>query len=235
MVLNNLHQIKVLAFDADDTLWDNQSYYDNAEKTFCEVLSEYMTADRASEALFRTECANMPSLGYGAKAFTISLLQTALEISGEAIDGKAIAKILNAGKSVFGMPCTPLPGVEETLARIHADGRYRMVLFTKGDLLDQQNKISKSGLGKYFSHIEITSKKTTKEYIELCRKMDITENELLMVGNSFKSDIEPVLMIGGCGIHIPFEHTWQHEKTDEYEHDNLVRITSFSELLKLLN
>lgn len=235
MVLNNLHQIKVLAFDADDTLWDNQSYYDNAEKTFCEVLSEYTTAKEASEALFRTECANMPSLGYGAKAFTISLIETALKVSGEAIDGKSLAKILGAGKSVLEMPCTPLPGVEDTLAKLRAEGRYRMVLFTKGDLLDQQNKISKSGLGKYFSHIEITSKKTTKEYIELCRKMDITENELLMVGNSFKSDIEPVLMIGGCGIHIPFEHTWQHEKTDEYEHDNLVRITSFSELLKLLN
>lgn len=230
----NLRDIKVLAFDADDTLWDNQSYYDNAEEVLKEELSAYMPADEVSASLLGIETANMKELGYGAKAFTISLMETALKVSGRKINGESLDRIMNAGKSVLKMACTPLEGVEKTLAEIQALGKYRMVLFTKGDLLDQQNKIEKSGLGKYFSHVEIVSDKSDKEYVGLCRKMHIAENELLMIGNSFKSDIAPVLRIGGYGIHIPFERTWQHEIIEEFEHDRLIRIEKFREILHCL-
>ncbi|MCM1177935.1 MAG: HAD family hydrolase [Bacteroidales bacterium] len=227
-------RIKVVAFDADDTLWDNQSYYDNAEQVLSRVLAGYGTHDEISAALLETETRNMQSLGYGAKAFTISLMETALDVTSNSATGDMLAEILNAGKSVLDMSAEPFPGVEETLNTIKESGRYRMVLFTKGDLLDQQNKIERSGLGCHFDHIEIVSTKTVREYRDLCRRMDVMPEEFLMIGNSFKSDIAPVLEMGGYGIHIPFERTWQHELIEEYDHGHLVRISSLVEIMPFL-
>lgn len=226
--------IKLVAFDADDTLWDNQSYYCNAEKVLCSVLSEYASEYDISSALLKTETMNMPALGYGAKAFTISLMETALEVSGGRLSGNMMMKILNAGKSVLEMSAEPFPGVMEVLVKLAAAGKYRLVVFTKGDLLDQQNKLSRSGLEKYFCHAEIVSDKTAKEYRSLCCRMGVSPDEFMMVGNSFKSDIAPVLEIGGYGVYIPFEHTWQHEVAEEYDHARLMRVSSFTEIADLL-
>ena len=226
--------IKLIAFDADDTLWDNQSYYDNAEKVVCAVLSGYGTVEEISAALLKTETRNMAELGYGAKAFTISLMETALEVSCNRLSGDMLAQVLNAGKSVLKMSAEPFPGVREVLEKLVASGEYRIVVFTKGDLLDQQNKLARSGLERYFEHAEITSNKTVREYMSLCCRMGVAPEEFLMVGNSFKSDIAPVLEIGGYGIHIPFKYTWQHEVIDEYDHDHLMRAASFSEIAGLL-
>lgn len=227
-------KVKVIAFDADDTLWDNQSYYDRAEEIFCSVLAGYADRETASACLFSTETKNMHDLGYGAKAFTISMMEAALEISGRRISGESLEKILKAGKSVLGMPCCPLPGVEEGLARLKESARYDMVLFTKGDLLDQRNKIAASGLEDYFCHVEIVAAKTVEEYLALCRKIGVRPDEFMMAGNSFKSDIEPVLKIGGFGIHVPFERVWLHEVTEEYDHEHLLRVSSFGEIAGLL-
>lgn len=228
------NKVKVIAFDADDTLWDNQSYYDDAEKIFCSVLADYADSEAVSSALLRTETRNMQELGYGAKAFTLSMIETALELSGGRISGDKLGQILDAGKAVLKMSCCPLPGVREALEEIKASGKYEMVLFTKGDLLDQRNKLVRSGLEEYFGHVGIVADKTVKEYWELCGRMGVDAGELVMVGNSFRSDIEPVLKIGGFGIHVPFERTWQHEVVEEYDHERLFRVASFAEIPGLL-
>ncbi len=220
--------IKVVAFDADDTLWDNQNHYMTAESVFCKELSEYGDREKLSQELFEVETGNMECLGYGAKAFTISMMETALKISRGNLSGEKLGRILSAGKNLLGIPATPLPGVTDTLARLHASGKYTLVLFTKGDMLDQQNKLKRSGLEKYFDLTDIVTNKTLKEYADLCAKTGITPEELLMIGNSFKSDIVPVLELGGKAVHIPFEVTWLHEHAEEFEHERLIRAADIS-------
>ena len=142
--------------------------------------------------------------------------------------------IIESGRSILHNPATPLPGVVETLDRLQADGRYRLVMLTKGELLTQEHKIQRSGLAKYFSHIEIVSNKSQKEYLILCDKLGITPDQLLMVGNSFKSDIEPVLQLGGWGVHVPFRILWKLEHTEEYEHPRLFKAGTFNDLQGIL-
>lgn len=136
--------IKVIAFDADDTLWDCQSHFAAAERRYCDLLKPYAAEEEVSASLFCTETANMPLLGYGCKAFTLSLIENAVAVSGGRISGSAIGEIVNLGKELLNIPATPLPGVERTLASFHAEGRYRLVVFTKGELLDQENKLRRS-------------------------------------------------------------------------------------------
>ena len=166
-------KVKVIIFDADDTLWDNQTYFDRAEDVFTEELKEYGTAEELSEELYRTESANMPILGYGAK-------------------------------SLLRLPATPFPGVAKTLDALDKTGRYRLILMTKGDMLDQQNKIRRSGLDKYFYRVIVVTKKGIKEYLDISHVELVPSFQIAVVGNSFKSDIQPIIEIGGYGIHIPF-------------------------------
>jgi Predicted hydrolase (HAD superfamily) len=225
--------IKVIAFDADDTLWDNQSYYDKAEVELTRVLSAYGTPEHLSSEMFKTEMSNMKLLGYGAKAVCISMMETALRISGNKLSGQEMSEIVSAGKALLTIPATPLPGVVETLETLQ-DTTYRLILLTKGDMLDQENKIERSGLRKYFHRVVIVSNKGTEEYLNLCREEGCRPDEFLMVGNSFKSDIKPVLEIGGKGIHIPFHTTWAHEVVDEFEHKDVIKIKEFSQLKAIL-
>ena len=162
-----MKDIKVIAIDADDTLWDNQSYYDRAGDFFADTLKEYGTADRLQDRLFETEIANMPLLGYGAKSVCISMMESAMEISGGKVSVAQLGDILKAAKSLLEIPATPLPGVRETLEKLKDSGRYRLVLFTKGDLLDQQNKIMRSGLAEFFDRTVIVSDKDRDEYLDL--------------------------------------------------------------------
>lgn len=222
--------IKVIAFDADDTLWENEPLFREAERKWAEVLKDYGTFEELSAKLYTFEEANMSSLGYGAKAFTISLMETAVSLAGRRLDGDMVSGILDAGLSILRNPCTPMPGVVDTLTRLHDCGRYRLVLLTKGDLLDQRNKVCRSGLDKFFDLVEIVSNKTTEEYRYICGREGIPMEEFLMVGNSFKSDIKPVLELGGAGIHIPFRITWEHEKTEEFEHPRLVKVSEIKEI-----
>jgi putative hydrolase of the HAD superfamily len=220
---------KVIAFDADDTLWDCQSYFEQVENRLYQLIAPY--CENPAAELFKTESGNMADLGYGCKAFTISIIETALRVAGSHVDASQLSELLAACKQLLQLPATPLPGVEETLDRI--DG-YRKVCFTKGELQDQENKLKRSGLLRYFDDVEITSDKGQKEFLALCDHQQIHPSELLMVGNSLKSDIAPALAIGAWAIHIPFHVTWQLEHFEEFDHERLKKIEQFSELLNYL-
>ena len=225
--------IKVIAFDADDTLWSNAPFYHEIERQHTNLLQPYGTSDEISTALFQTEMSNLELLGYGAKAFTISMVETALRISRQKISSTDIQHIIDLGKSLLKMPIKLLPGVKETLKALKERGQYKLVVATKGDLLDQQNKLERSGLAPYFDHIEVMSDKTEKEYLRMLNILQISSSELVMVGNSLKSDIQPVLSLGGYGVHIPFEVMWKHEVIDTFTHDHLKQVKRFDELLPL--
>lgn len=177
---------------------------------------------------------NLECLGYGAKAFTISMVETALRMSGQKISAEKVQQIILLGKSLLQMPIELLPGVEETLKALKEQGGYRLVVATKGDLLDQERKLQRSGLMPYFDHIEIMSDKTEKEYTRLLQVLQVAPEEFLMIGNSLKSDIQPVLSIGGYGVHIPFEVMWQHEVVDTFTHPRLKQVKSPMELMDWL-
>lgn len=227
-------QIKVIAFDADDTLWVNEPYFQEIEKQYTQLLKSYGTSEEISAALFKTEMKNLKSLGYGAKAFTISMVETALEVSNQKIAVDDIRQIVDLGKSLLEIPIELLPKVKETLEILKDKGKYKLVVATKGDLLDQENKLERSGLSPYFDHIEVMSDKTEKEYLRLLNILQIKPSEFLMIGNSLKSDIQPVLALGGYGVHIPFEVMWQHEVVDTFTHKNLKQVKGFDELLMLI-
>lgn len=222
--------VKVIAFDADDTLWENEPLFREGERKWAEELHEFGTLESLSAELYATEAANMAELGYGAKPYLISLLETSVRLAGDRLTGSMVGRILETGRDIIRNPATPLPGVREALEEIRATGHYRMVLLTKGDLLDQEHKIGRSGLGGLFDRIVITSNKSLETYSQLCREEGILPEALLMVGNSFKSDIAPVLELGGWGVHIPFRILWEHEKTEEYEHPKLLRLERMAEL-----
>lgn len=228
------HDIKVIAFDADDTLWSNEPFFQEVERKYTELLSDYGSAKEISAELFRTEMSNLECLGYGAKAFTISMVETALQISNQTIAADKIQQIVLLGKSLLEMPIELLSGVEDTLKALKEQGCYRLVVATKGDLLDQERKLKRSGLTSYFDHIEIMSDKTEKEYNRLLQVLQVAPEEFLMIGNSLKSDIQPVLAIGGYGVHIPFEVMWQHEVVETFTHPRLRQMKSPVELLDWL-
>lgn len=225
--------IKVIAFDADDTLWINEPYFQEVEKRYTQLLKSYGNSEEISAALFKIEMKNLKTLGYGAKAFTISMIETALEVSNQKIAADDIRQIVDLGKSLLEIPIELLPKVKETLEVLKEKGKYKLVVATKGDLLDQENKLERSGLAPYFDHIEVMSDKTEKEYLRLLNILQIKPSEFLMIGNSLKSDIQPVLALGGYGVHIPFEVMWQHEVVDAFTHKNLKQVKGFHELLKL--
>ena len=228
----NLNNIRVIAFDADDTLWDCQSHFEAVENHLYRLIAPY--CETPAKELFQTESGNMADLGYGCKAFTISIIETALRVAGDHLSAEELSDLLSHSKSLLHLPATPLPEVEETLQRLQAYP-YRLVVFTKGELQDQENKLHRSGLAKYFSHVEITSNKTELEFQQLCEHLDILPSQLLMVGNSLKSDIAPALTIGASAIHIPFHVTWQLEHSEDIDHPRLVKITHFNEIIRTLN
>ena len=226
--------IKVIAFDADDTLWDCQSHFEEVEEHLYSLIAPY--CENPKRELFDTESGNMADLGYGCKAFTISIIETALRVAGNDISATQLSDLLTHCKQLLHLPATPLPKVEETLQTLREEycGDERMVVFTKGELQDQENKLKRSGLLKYFDDVEITSDKSQREFLALCEHQQIHPSELLMIGNSLKSDIAPALAIGAWAIHIPFHVTWQLEHSEDIDHERLVKISRFSEILKYI-
>ena len=197
-----LQHIKVIGFDADDTLWVNEPYFRDAEEKFCDLLEGYLPRHTINRELFAIEIANLPVYGYGIKAFMLSMVEAALKITGNKMPVDIISKILEIGKTQLDQPVEVLEGVEDVLQSL--TNKYRLVVVTKGDLLDQEKKLTKSGLTKYFHHIEIVSEKRPDDYQKILRHLDVKADEFLMIGNSLKSDVLPILDIGGYGIHIPF-------------------------------
>ena len=225
--------IKVIAFDADDTLWVNEPYFRTAEKAFCELLKEYVPEEECNELLYKFEMQNLPLYGYGIKPFVLSLIEAAITISKKQIPLEIVSEIIAIGKEMLQMPVELIDGIEATLA--HLSKKYLLVMATKGDLLDQERKLIKSGLEKYFHHIEVMSDKQPNNYQKLITHLDITPSQFLMIGNSLKSDVLPVLEIGSYAIHIPFHTTWEHEKVEEeVMHCNFKELKLASELIDLL-
>jgi putative hydrolase of the HAD superfamily len=225
--------IKVIAFDADDTLWVNEPYFLEAEKKFCELLEDYLPQHSVSQELFRTEIQNLSLYGYGIKGFMLSMVETALRVSDKTLNIDIIEKAIALGKDLLEKPIEMLDGVENVLRSL--SGNYKLVVATKGDLLDQERKLKKSGIGHYFHHIEIMSDKQEADYKKLIRHLDIPADQFLMIGNSIKSDILPVLAIGGHAIHVPYHTTWAHEKTEHaVEHPNFRTMEVISDILSSL-
>lgn len=262
--MEKLDHIKAIAFDADDTLWALQNHFEDVEDEYCDLLADYGSKEEISAALFETELGNMADLGYGVKAFIISLVENAIKVSDGKISAKEIGSIVEVGKSLLHVDAKPLEGVEKTLAKLSemrlsnnsdssdaseasdasiasiaskegaSDRKYRLAVFTKGELMDQENKLWRSGLQRYFDVVSIVSNKTPEAYRHLCKELEVSPEQLVMVGNSFKSDIAPALKIGASAIHIPFHTIWAHEKTEEFNHERLRRISHFEEILEIL-
>ena len=226
--------IKAIAFYADDTLCDIEPFFLDVEKEMCKILSPFGTAEEISAQLFKTEMANMDDYGYGAMAFTLSLVENAVKVSHGQVPATDIARIVELGRTLLRLKATPLEGVEETLRQLKSDGRYRLAVFTKGELLTQEHKLQRSGLMPYFDNILIVSDKTEQQYTDLCRTLNVAPSELMTVGNSLKSDVLPALNIGAWAVHIPYHVMWQHEVIDDFDHSRMFRIEKFTEIIDLL-
>jgi putative hydrolase of the HAD superfamily len=225
--------IKVIAFDADDTLWVNEPYFRETEDKFCRLMEDYLPMHSAARELLQVEIQNLGLYGYGIKGFMLSMIETALKISNNTISVDTIGKIIDYGKDLLGRPIELFEGVEEVLLALKP--QYRLVVATKGDLLDQERKLKNSGIDHHFHHIEIMSDKQEQDYMKLIRHLDIRPDEFMMIGNSLKSDVLPVLAIGGHAVHIPYHVTWVHEQVEHtIEHANFRELQHIREILPTL-
>lgn len=204
--------IRIIGFDADDTLWHNENIFDRAQERYRRLLAKYHPADEVNVALFATEMRNLKRYGYGIKGFMLSATETAIELTKGEISAQEIREIIALGQDMLAHPVELLPGVAEVVPALARD--YRLLLITKGDLHDQERKIAESGLAAHFSVIEILSEKDGAAYERVLRRHGVALKEFAMVGNSLKSDILPVLALGGAGVHIPYHLTWQHEHVE---------------------
>jgi len=205
--------IKVIGFDADDTLWLNEVHYRNTEQQFVELMMPWLTEREAMKELFKLEIQTLNLYGYGAKGFTLSMISSAISISNGQVSADVIEQIVGLGKSLINAPLELLDNVADVLARLQLD--YKLIVATKGDLLDQERKLQNSNLERHFHHVEIMSDKNPNSYRKLIRHLDIKPEEFLMIGNSLKSDVIPVLEIGSDAIHIPYHMTWEHEHVSD--------------------
>ncbi len=226
-------KLKVIAFDADDTLWDNEIFFQETERKFFELLEEYLPQHSVARELLQTEIKNIPLYGYGIKGFMLSMIETAIRVSDKTISLNVIEKIIQYGQELLEKPIQKLDGVEDVLNTLK--GKYRLVVATKGDLLDQERKLKKSDLINYFHHVEIMSEKAEPDYRKLIRHLDVQPDQFMMIGNSIKSDILPVLAIGGHAIHIPYHLTWGHEKIEtNVTHINFLQLENIRQIVEYL-
>lgn len=232
---NEYQHIKVIGFDADDTLWVNETYFREAELEFAKILAAYETANTVNQELFKKEIENLSLYGYGIKGFVLSMVEMAIELSNGELPNEAIVKILSLGKNMLNAPVDLLDGVEDILKYLSKN--YKLIVLTKGDLLDQQRKLEKSNLTSYFNYIEVMSDKRETDYFKVLDHLQVESSEFLMIGNSLKSDVLPLVNIGAQAIHIPFHTTWLHEQVTEQQVTNTTyrTIKNLSELQVLLH
>lgn len=224
---------KIIAFDADDTLWHNEPYFDEAQAKFCELFADYASKQEILQLILSHQVKNLPLYGFGIKAFTLSMIDSALELTNDQISGHGIKKITDIGRDLLQKPVELLPEVEEVLKQLK--GKYKLVVATKGDLKDQHRKLHDSGIGHYFHHIEVMSDKKELDYEKMLLRLDIKPQDFIMIGNSLKSDVLPVLNIGGHGYHIAYHTTWEYEKIDfEIQHNNFKSLEKITEVLPIL-
>ncbi|RZK27248.1 MAG: HAD family hydrolase [Hymenobacter sp.] len=206
----------LIAFDADDTLWPNQPHFDAVEATFFHMLAAHGDAAALHPRLYAVQRRNLSLYGYGARSMTLSLIETAIELTNGAVTGAEIQQLLELGKDLLCFPIELLPGVAEVLPELRRRG-HQLLLLTKGDLFDQESKLARSGLGDLFDHIEIVSEKDTPTYRRLFQRYEVTPTDFVMIGNSLKSDVLPVARLGYRAIHMPYHATWIHEQVSEAE------------------
>jgi putative hydrolase of the HAD superfamily len=227
----NFEGIKVIGFDADDTLWVNETYFRDTENKFADLLEKYETKNKIDQELFKIEIKNLDLYGYGIKGFMLSMIECALDLSNNEVSSKTISALLDLGKEMISQPVELLNGVEEVLKNLK--DRYRLIVLTKGDLLDQERKLEKSGLSEYFHHVEVLSDKKEKNYSDLLEHLQILPSEFLMIGNSLKSDVLPLVEIGARAIHVPFHTTWEHEEVKgPIENNGYMTISTLTDILE---
>jgi putative hydrolase of the HAD superfamily len=225
--------ITTIAFDADDTLWVNEPYFQEAEHAFCALMEDYLPQHSVAKELFKTEMDNLSLYGYGVKGFMLCMVETVARISDGKATLAAVTEAIDIGKRLLQKPIELLPGVEKTLEAL--SGQYRLVVATKGDLLDQEAKLRKSGLERHFHRIEIMSDKQIKNYQKLLKHLDCAPENFLMLGNSIKSDVLPVLELGGNAAHVPYHTTWQHERHEgQIHHENFFELKQIDHILEHL-
>lgn len=225
--------VDTIAFDADDTLWFNEVFFAQAEKKFTSLMKPFLEEGASHDLLFQREVANLRDLGFGVKAFVISMIETAIEIAGNDITPNLIQQLITIGKEMLHEPVELMENIEHVLESLH--GKYSLIVLTKGDLLDQERKMKKSGLMRYFDDFRVMSDKKSADYQAVFRQLKLRPEQVLMIGNSMKSDIIPLLEIGSCAVHIPFHTVWKYEQVeDDYSHPLFSRINSVKELLNLM-
>ncbi|PTX98497.1 HAD family hydrolase [Opitutus sp. ER46] len=202
---------RVIGFDADDTLWHNEVIFERVHARYRELLARYHDAATVDRTLFATEMRNLELYGYGVKGFTLSAIETAIELTGGQISAEEIRTLIGLGHEMLRHPVELLDGAREVLHELAPN--HALILITKGDLRDQERKLAKSGLAPLFAGVEIVSEKDEASYARVLQRHNIRPAEFLMVGNSLKSDILPVLALGGSGAHVPYPLLWQHERT----------------------
>ncbi len=223
----------MIGFDADDTLWVNEPYYREAENEFIKLVSAYGVEDDIAGALFKIEISNLELYGYGIKAFMLSLVECSISITGGSVTSDTIRQIIEIGKGMLKRPIELLDDVRLVLKRLAP--HYRLIVATKGDLLDQEGKMRRSSISSFFHHIEVMSDKKEQHYIQLLHHLDIEPCKFLMIGNSMKSDIIPPLNLGAYAIHVPYHTTWAHEEVEKDPDSNqFVRVVHLKEVLDLI-
>jgi putative hydrolase of the HAD superfamily len=221
--------ITTIAFDADDTLWQNEQFFRLTEQRFTALLKDHADPDGLSERLLAAEVRNLATYGFGIKGFTLSMIETALEVTEHRVPGAVIAEILAAGRELLTHPVETLPYVDQALGELQ--DRYRLILVTKGDLFDQERKLAASGLAEYFAAVEIVSDKTEAVYRRIFTRHADGPGRTLMVGNSLKSDVLPALATGGFGVYVPHDLTWSFEHAEEpADNPRYARIAHLGEL-----
>ena len=229
----SLRPLSMIGFDADDTLWQNEQYYKLTEKTFVNLLTEFAQGYDISQRLLEAEKRNLAHYGFGIKGFTLSMIETALEITEGRAPGRVIGDILAIGRELLSHPVDTLPHVHETLETLSGD--YFLVLITKGDLFDQERKLAQSGLGDYFDAVEIVSDKSATTYRRIFSRLGDTPERAMMVGNSLKSDIVPAIAAGAFGVFVPHELTWVLENVEKpVEAPRFREISHLGELPELI-
>jgi putative hydrolase of the HAD superfamily len=202
--------VDVIAFDADDTLWHNEPLYTDRRERFRALLARYEPEGVLDDRLYATELRNLEHFGYGVKGFVLSMIETAIELTGGRIEGGDVRTIIDWGREMLAHPTELLDGVEEAVARLA--GEFRLILLTKGDLLDQQSKLARSGLGGHFKGIEIVSEKNAAVYRAVIARYGVEPGAFVMVGNSLRSDILPAIEAGGHAVYVPYAMSWVHER-----------------------
>lgn len=223
------NRFDLVAFDADDTLWHEMRKYEETEERFVELLNGFVSAEKARQALHSLDVDNLKYFGYGVKGFVLSMIEAAIEVTEGRVTGKEIQAIIDFGRNMLDEPIECFPHVETTLANLALS--HTVMLITKGDLFDQENKIARSGLAHYFDHIEVVSAKDPPTYKALLQRYNVAPDRFLMIGNALRSDILPVVAIGGHAIHIPTSFVWAHEHDDSADTSTFTTLEHMGQLL----